>query len=97
MVGEEAADVGVGCAPLLHGDDDGGEVVVEKHQVGGLAGDVGSRHTHCHADVGLAERRAVIDPVAGHREHMPPTLQGAGDGELLFGGDTTDHHAVAVE
>ena len=42
VVGEEPADVGERRPALLDGGDDGGEVVVEQHQVGGLAGDVGA-------------------------------------------------------
>ena len=57
VVGEEAADVGERRAALLDGGDDGGEVVVEQHQVGRLAGDVGARPAHGDADVGLRAAR----------------------------------------
>ena len=57
VVGEEAADVGERRAALLDGGDDGGEVVVEQHEVGRLAGDVGARAAHGDADVGLPAAR----------------------------------------
>ena len=57
VVGEEAADVGERRPALLDRGDDGGEVVVEQHEVGGLAGDVGARAAHGDADVGLAAAR----------------------------------------
>ena len=43
VVGQEAADVRERRPALLDGGDDRGEVVVEQHEVGGLAGDVGPR------------------------------------------------------
>ena len=45
-------------AALLDGGDDGGEVVVEQHQVGGLAGDVGAGAAHRDADVAPRAARA---------------------------------------
>jgi hypothetical protein len=40
VIGEEATDVVVGGAAMGDGGDDGGEVVVEQHEVGRLAGHV---------------------------------------------------------
>ena len=58
VVGEEPPDVLEGRPPLLDGLHDVGEVVVEQHEIGRLAGDVGADHPHRDADVRLAQRRA---------------------------------------
>ena len=97
MVGEEAADVGERRAALLDGGDDGGEVVVEQHEVGGLAGDVGAGAAHRDADVGRVQGRAVVDAVAGHGDDVAPGLQRVGDAQLVLGLDPGDDDAVAVE
>ena len=46
--------------------DDGGEVVVEQHEVRHLAAHVGAALAHGHADVRTLQRRRVVDAVAGH-------------------------------
>ena len=73
VIGEEAADVGEGRAALLDRGDDRGEVVVEQHEVGGLAGDVGARSPHGDADGGLASAGRVVDAVAGHGDDVTTT------------------------
>ena len=85
VVGQEPADVGEGRAALLDGGDDGGEVVVEQHEVGGLAGDVGAAAPHRDADVGRLEGRAVVHAVAGHRHDVAPRSQRLGDPQLVLG------------
>ena len=56
--------------PCSDGVDDGREVVVGEHHVGGLAADVGADETHGHADVGPLERGRVVHAVAGHRDDV---------------------------
>ena len=97
VVGEEPADVGERRASLLDGGDDGGEVVVEQHQVGGLARHVGARAAHGHADGRLAQRGRVVDAVAGHGHDVAAAAQRRGDAQLVLGGDPGDHRAVAVQ
>ncbi len=63
---DELDDVGVDGAALLDRADDGGEVVVGQHHVGGFLGDLGAGDAHGHADVGGAQRGGVVDAVAGH-------------------------------
>ena len=84
VVGEEPADVGERGPALLDGRDDRGEVVVEQHEVGGLPGDVGAADAHGHADVGLAQRRPVVDAVAGHRDDVTAGAQRLGDPQLVL-------------
>lgn len=97
MIGEEAADVGVGRPALLHGGDDGGEVIVKQVKVGGLAVDVGAGAADGDADGGLLQGRGVVDPVAGHRDHVATCLQGCGDAELVLRGHPGHDRAVAVQ
>ena len=97
VVGEEPADVGVGRSPLLDGGDDGGEVVVQQDEVRGLAGDVGAGSAHRDPDVGLLQRRAVVDAVTGHRHHVPSGPERAGDAQLALRRHPAHDHAVAIE
>ena len=82
------------CSIAAH---DGGEIVVEQHEVGGLARDVGAGAAHRDADVGLVQRRSVVDPVAGHRHHVAASPQRRRDPQLVLRRDPGDDHAVAVE
>ncbi len=72
---DELLDVAVDRAPLAHGLDDGGEVVVGDDHVGGLARDVRAVLAHRDADVGLAERGGVVHAVARHRHDVPARLE----------------------
>ena len=72
------------AAALFDRGLDRGEVVVGEHHVGGFLGDLGTAATHRHADVGLLERRGVVDPVSGHRDHVIAGLQALDESELLL-------------
>ena len=63
--------------------DDGGEVVVEKHQGRGLARDVGAAASHRDADVGGLQGRRVVDAVARHDDDLAPGLEGLDEPQLL--------------
>lgn len=69
--GDEVADelfhVVVDGASLLDGGNDRREVVVGKHHLRRSLGDCRAR-THRDADLGLLQRRRVVDTVAGLRE-----------------------------
>ena len=84
-VEDELADVVVDPPPLLDGGDDGGEVVVGEHHRRGLAGHVRAGPAHRDADVGAAQGRGVVDPVAGHRHDVALGLKGVGDAQLGLG------------
>ena len=92
--GEEPADVLERRAAELDRGHDRGEVVVEQHQVGGLAGHVAAVRAHRHPDVGLAQRRGVVDAVAGHGDDVPRALEHAGDPQLVGRGGPRDDHAT---
>ena len=70
-------------AALLDGLHDRAEVVVHQHDVGDVAGDVRASRTHRDADIGGAQRRGVVDPVAGHRDHVAAGLERAHDLVLM--------------
>jgi hypothetical protein len=76
---QRLADVRVDRAALLDGAHDRREVVVHQHDVGDVARDVRAAGTHRDPDVGRAQRRGVVDPVAGHRDHVAARLQRAHD------------------
>ena len=84
-VARELADVGEDRAPLFDAGHDAREVVVEQHDLRGLARHVGARRAHGDAHVGRAQRRRVVDAVAGHRDEEAHALDGAHDLELLLG------------
>ena len=89
--GDHLADVVVDRAALVHGGDDRGEVVVEQHHLGGLLGRLGALAPHGDADVGLLERRRVVDAVAGHRDDGAVGLQRAHDAQLVLGAGAGEH------
>ena len=64
--------------------DDGGEVVVQQHQAGGLAGHVRAAPAHGDADVGGLQGRGVVDAVAGHGHDLAVGLEGVDDPQLLL-------------
>ena len=97
VVGEETADVYERGAALLDGGHDGIELIIEQHQVSGLAGDVGSRPTHGDADVGFVQRWSVVDPVTGHGDDVAPPPKRPGDAQLVLRRDPGDDDAVPVD
>ena len=85
-VAQEPADVGVDPAAFLDRDPDGGEVVVGEHEVRGLAGHLGAAAAHRDADVGARRAGRVVDPVAGHRDHVAALLQASTMSTFCSGG-----------
>ena len=60
------ADVVIDPAALLHGGDDGGEVVVAEHHVRHVFRYVRAGDAHAHADIRGLDGGRVVDAVAGH-------------------------------
>jgi hypothetical protein len=81
--GDELHQIVVDPSSFLDRRLDGGKVVVGEHHVGGVLGDLGAGQSHGDADVGLLERRRVVDPVTGHRHDLAVGLQGAHQAQLL--------------
>ena len=82
---DELADIVIDLAARLDRDDDRREVVVGEHHRRCLPRDVGPGATHRHADVRRAQRRRVVDAIAGHRHHVSLLAQSLGDLELGLG------------
>ena len=82
--GDELHQVVVDAPPLLDGGLDGGEVVVGEHHRRRFLGHLGAGQAHGDADVGLLQRRRVVDAVAGHRHHLAIGLQRLDQPQLLF-------------
>ena len=76
-VGDEVADVLEDGAPLLYGMHDGGEVVIQKHDVCSLAGHAGPGEPHRDADMGLFQGRRIVHAVTGDRYPVPSLDQQA--------------------
>ena len=72
-------DVAVDDATFLDRGDDRGEVVVTDHDLRGLLRHLRSRDAHRHADVGLGQRRRVVDSVTRHSDYLAPPLIGIDD------------------
>ncbi len=70
---------------------DGGEVVVRQHDGARLLGRLGPLHAHGHADVGLLQRRRIVDAIAGHGDHLAIGLQRTYQTQLVFRAGTGEH------
>ena len=81
---DHLADIVIDRATFLHGGDDRGEIVVEQHHLRCLLGGLRALAAHRDANIGLFQRRRVIDPVTGHRDDIAIGLQGAHDAELVL-------------
>ncbi len=69
---------------------DRGEVVVGEDHDRGLLGDLGAGDPHRHADVGLLQRRRVVDAVARHRHDVAGLLQRLDESDLVLRRDASD-------
>lgn len=65
------------------GADDRTEVVLDEHDRGSLARDIGAALAHCHANMGGFESGRVVNPY-GHRDHFASSLKSHNDSQLLF-------------
>ena len=92
---DELADVVVDAPAFLDGGHDRGEVVVGDDHVRDFLGHVRAGDAHGHADVGLLDRRRVVDAVAGHGHDLAPPPPGPHDPELVLGRDAgVDGHVL---
>ena len=80
----ELQDVRVDDATLLHGRDDGGEVVVGDDHGGGFLGHLRAPVPHRDADVRPLQRRSVVHPVPGHGHDLRVVLERLDDLQLLL-------------
>ncbi len=73
--GDELPDVVGDRPPLSNGGDDGREVVVGEHEIGGFAGDLGARPSHRDTDVRAPQGGRIVDAVAGDCDDLALGLQ----------------------
>ena len=90
-----APQLGGQPATALDGADDRRVRVVEEHQVGRLAGEVGSARAHGDADVRRGERRRVVDAVAGDGDDLAPVLEDLHEPQLVLGRGARDDGLAA--
>ena len=95
-VGDELADVAHHAAAEAHGLDDGGEVVVEQHDVGRFTGHVCSVFAHGQSHIRRPQRRGVVDAIAGHGHHLAQIAVGLHQAQLLLRCHAGEHQAGAV-
>ena len=91
---DDLADVVVDATALFAGTDDGGEIVVGKHHVGDVLGDIGTGDAHANADVGALDGRGVVDAVARHGHDLVARLPSLDDAGLVLGLDAGVHAVV---
>ena len=91
---DDLADVVVDTTALFAGTDDGGEVVVGKHHVGNVLGNVGAGDAHANADVGAFDGRGIVDAVARHGHDLVARLPSLYDTGLVLGLDAGVHAVV---
>src|SRR5208282_2955281 len=77
-------DVAHGGLAQLAGADNSSEVSFHQCDTAAFHGDIGA---HGYSDVGLRQRRGVVDAVPGHRDHSSLPLQLADYFQLAFGQD----------
>ncbi len=80
----DLADVVVDAAALFARRDDGGKVVVSKHHVSHVLGNVGARDAHTYANVGALDGRSVIHAVARHGNNHVAALPSLNNARLVL-------------
>ena len=80
---------------MAHRVDDGGEVVVEQHDVSGFPRHIGAAAAHGDAHIGGAQGRCVVDPVAGDAHHLPKAAVALHQAQLLLGCHPGKHQPAA--
>jgi hypothetical protein len=79
----------VELAALLDRAHDRREIVVGEDHPAGVLGNLGAA-AHRDPDVGGLDRRRVVDPVSGHRDHVPLLLERVDEQHLVLRCDTAD-------
>ena len=83
--GDRAPQLGGQPATALDRADDRRVRVIDEHQVGRLAGEIGSARAHGDPDVRRGEGRRVVDAVAGDGDRLAPILEDSDQAKLVLG------------
>mmetsp|Transcript_18189 Transcript_18189/g.63927 ORF Transcript_18189/g.63927 Transcript_18189/m.63927 type:complete len:865 (-) Transcript_18189:138-2732(-) len=82
--GHKFLNARVDGATLLHGCNDGAEVVVREDHVGSPLGHLSTLDAHGYSDVGLVQCRRIVHAVASHGRDLTLALQRLHDLKLVF-------------
>ena len=81
---------------MAHGADDGGEVVIEQHDVGRLPGHIGALQAHGKAHIRRPQGGSVVDPIPRDSHHLAKGAIGLNQAQLLLRCHPGKHQASAV-
>ena len=93
--GDRAPQLGGQPAAALDGADDRRVGVVDEHEIGRLAGQIGSARAHGDADVRRGEGRRVVDAVAGDGDRLAAVLEDPDEPQLVLGRGAGDDGLAA--
>ena len=79
------ADIVVDSATLAAGIDNRRKIVVCKHHIGHILGDVGTSDTHTNTDICAFDGRSIIYSVSGHRDDLAFCFPGTHNAHLVLG------------
>ena len=88
---DDLTDVVVDATTLFARIDDRGEVVVGKHHVGNVLGDVGAGDAHADADVRVLDGGSIVHTVARHGNDLVLGLPSLDDAGLVLGLNASVH------
>ena len=91
MICGESFDVVEDRPAFFDGGDDRAEVVVGQDHARCFLGDVVAAHPHGDADVGLLERRRVVDAVAGDGDDLAHLFQLRDDPQFMLRSDAGEN------
>lgn len=83
---DEFSHVVIDVSSVSESDDNGGEVVIKKNDIGNQLGDISSRDTHGEADVGLSQSWRVIGTITSYGNDTSAILNTCDQNELVFRG-----------
>ena len=92
---DRAPELGGEAATALDGADDRRVGVVDEHEVGRLAGQIGPARAHRDADVRRGEGGRVVDAVAGDGDGLPSVLEDPDEPQLVLGRGAGDDGLAA--
>ena len=92
---DRAPQLGGQPATALDRADDRRVRVVDEHQVGRLAGEIGSARAHRDPDVRRGEGRRVVDAVAGDGDRLAAILEDPDEAQLVLGRGARDDSLAA--
>ena len=93
--GDRAPQLGGQPATALDRADDRRVGVVDEHEVGRLAGEIGSARAHRDPDVRRGEGRRVVDAVAGDGDRLAAILEDPDEPQLVLGRGARDDGLAA--